>query len=150
MLYSFGGLAIPDRGFNRGQQIAVSLAGPLVQIAFGYAVFELLKAGDAPGSRLGQVLPYYLLHTFYIISVFWGLINLVPIYPLDGGQVLFHFLGPERDKITFGVGIVCGTAIALWMLSIGSIFSAVLFGMLAFENLQRIRGAAPNSILRPM
>lgn len=150
MLYSFGGLAIPDRRFSRAQQIAVSLAGPLVQMAFGYAVYELLKAGDAPGSKLGEILPYYLLHTFFFISIFWGLINLVPIYPLDGGQVLFHFLGPERAKVTYAVGVLCAAAIAFWMLSSGSYFSTVLFGMLAFENIQRMRGASPNSILRPL
>lgn len=149
MLYSFGGLAIPDRGFSRGQQIVVSLAGPLVQIAIGYAVYELLQASDAPGSKIGEVLPNYLLRTFYIISIFWGLINLVPIYPLDGGQVLFNFLGPERAKITYGVGLVCAASIALWMLSSRSIFSTILFGMLAFENFQRLRGDTPSSFLRP-
>ncbi len=149
MLYAFGGLAIPDRGFNRTQQIIVSLAGPLVEIAFGLAAYALLQAGDAPGSRLGAWLPYYLLRTFYFISIFWGLFNLVPIYPLDGGQVLFQLLGPARAKTTYAVGILCAVAVAFWMFSLNSIFSAILFGMLAFENLQRIRGATPNSILRP-
>jgi len=159
MLYGLGGLAIPDRGFTRGQNIVVSLAGPVVEVAFGLLAYFFLKSqvqaegfGDVSDIMLQKGVPYtfIFLWKFAFISVLWGIINLVPIYPLDGGQVLFNLLGPTLIKVTYGIGIVCGVAVALWMYSQGSIFSTILFGMLAFENLQRIRGATPNSILRPM
>ncbi len=157
-LYGLGGLAIPDRGFTRGQNIVVSLAGPVLEIAFGLMAYFFLRSQiqveilrDVSDIMLQKDVPYTLvfLWNFAVISVLWGIINLVPIYPLDGGQVLFNSMGPRLIKVTYGIGIVSGVAVALWMYSLGSIFSTILFGMLAFENLQRIRGAAPNTILRP-
>jgi stage IV sporulation protein FB len=144
MLYGFGGLAIPDRGFNRVQNILVSLAGPALQIGLGFAVAELAR----------YILPgvttlHSFLGAFTYISIFWGILNLVPIYPLDGGHVLLHFLGPRLAKITYTVGIVCAIALGIWFLTAGSIFAPIFFGMMAYENFQRLQGGSPNSLLRP-
>lgn len=159
ILYGMGGLAIPDRGFTRGQNILVSLAGPVVEVALGLLAYFFLKS-QVHAINFGEVaqvtelkgVPYtfIFLWKFAFISVFWGIINLVPIYPLDGGQVIFNLMGPAMIKLTYGIGIVCAVAVAFWMYSMRSIFSTILFGMLAFENIQRLRGATPNSILRPM
>jgi len=144
LLYAFGGLAIPDRGFKRVQQILVSLAGPVVQIVAGILVMVLIRylSPDIITVRI-------FLDDFVVVSLFWGILNLIPIYPLDGGHILAGILGPRRLKVTFTIGIVCAAAICLYMLSKGSIFNALLFGMLAYENFQRLRGDSPSSFLHP-
>ncbi|MBI3736398.1 site-2 protease family protein, partial [Candidatus Sumerlaeota bacterium] len=47
---------------------------------------------------------HYLFFSLVWINVFWVFFNLVPIYPLDGGQFLFHFLaqwwGDTRAMLT--------------------------------------------------
>ncbi len=145
LLYAFGGLAIPDRAFPRGQDILVSLAGPVVQILCGLAVKQLLNysTGDA-----WQVTTFLL--SFYQVSVFWGIFNLVPIFPLDGGHVLRSLLGPGREKIAYLVGVACAAALGIYMLLVWqSIWNTVLFAMLAWQNFQRFQGETPPSFMRP-
>lgn len=145
MLYAFGGLAIPDRSFTRKQDIIVSLAGPVVQIVIGLAVGELVRhsTGDA-----WQILAF--LHSFYTVSIFWGLLNLVPIFPLDGGHVLLNTLGPRNEKLSYLIGVACAAALALYMLLVWkSIWNTVFFGALAWQNFQRSQGQTPPPFMRP-
>jgi Zn-dependent protease len=84
-LYSFGGLAVPDGRLSvRSQRIIVSLAGPAA---------NFLLFGIAWGTNYVQ--PWALTNDYtwatynllYFINIFLALINLLPVYPLDGGQV---------------------------------------------------------------
>lgn len=144
LLYAFGGLAIPDRRFTRVQDIIVSLAGPLVQIVFGFAagLFATYLSTDIITVRV-------FLNFFSYISVLWGVLNLVPIFPLDGGHILNGILGPRRIKTTFTVGIICAVGLGLLALLNGSIISALFCGVLAYENYQRLNGKNPSSMLHP-
>ncbi len=145
VLYALGGLAIPDRGFRRGQDMVVSLAGPLVQIAIGLGAGLLFNhsRGDTWWIQL-------FLRDFIFVSVWWGVFNLLPIYPLDGGHVMNSFLGPSFYKITMWTGAILAAAAGLYLFSrTRSIFSLLFFGMLAWQNAQRARGHEPPSILRP-
>jgi Zn-dependent protease len=101
VLYGFGGLAIGSNHLNRRwQRILVSLAGPLSQLL----IFALVMLGcyslvipGTPGTlegllfrprALGEVLTGNTLLFLLEINLFWPLLNLLPIWPLDGGQVM--------------------------------------------------------------
>ena len=145
VLYALGGLAIPDRSFRRGQDIVVSLAGPVVQIACGIAAQFLFlhSRGDPWWVQL-------LFHDFVAVSIWWGVFNLIPIYPLDGGHVLNSILGPARYRTTMLVGAALAAVVGLYFFSLHrSLFSLLFFGMLAWQNLQRAQGGRPASFLRP-
>lgn len=144
LLYSMGGLAIPDRSFTRGQSIIVSLAGPVVEIIFGLLVVELIRQGYH-----GPPNVYFFLSQFAFISIFWGLFNLVPIYPLDGGHIMLHGLGPRLIKVSIGISIVLATALGLWCLLIGTYFTGLMMGYLAYQNFLRLRGQSPNFFRQP-
>jgi stage IV sporulation protein FB len=162
LLYAFGGLAIPDRGFTRGQHLVVSLAGPAVQVFLGFIAWEAVNAmygqrfsweliGAISHSGIGQV-PILLVFasSFVMVSIFWGLFNLVPIMPLDGGHVLLRVLGPQKEKTVWLIGFLCAAALAVFMLLVWrSIWNTVLFGMLAWENLQRMQGKTPPPFMTP-
>ena len=162
LLYAMGGLAIPDRGFNRGQHIIVSLAGPAVQIAVGFLAWAGLNAyvGNplswdairfASHGLMGSVpLPIVFGASFVLVSIFWGLFNLVPIMPLDGGHILLRILGPGREKTVWMIGLVCASAFALYMLLVWkSLWNTALFAMLAYENFQRMQGQKPPPFMHP-
>ena len=108
VLYSFGGLAIGSNSLrNRWQRIAVSFAGPLagfllfgvVLLAvavfmpqrFGALVDQILGyVGLGRGFGLAEFRPTLVVKAvdFLVqINLFWGLVNLLPIWPLDGGQI---------------------------------------------------------------
>ncbi len=102
VLYAFGGLAVPhDRLYNRWKRIAVSLAGPfagflVVAVIAVYLALTNLQDLEAVfqitlnmvGIRthltaLPQMHPLVMEAIFDLvwINFFWGLLNLVPIYP---------------------------------------------------------------------
>jgi membrane-associated protease RseP (regulator of RpoE activity) len=70
-------------------------------------------------------------------------VNLLPILPLDGGNVLFAV----AQKVTHGNGerpartisLVVAGAVALYALSQGMIFNAVFAGLFALQNFQALR-----------
>lgn len=144
MLYAFGGLAMPDRGFARWRGIVVSLAGPVVQILAGLLVSRLLGLFALQPSWWVLALSF-----FTFVSIYWGFLNLLPIYPMDGGHILAHLLGPRRARVTYTVGMVLAVLLAVFMLTRGAIFGTLFFGLMAFENFQRMRGQQGTSLLHP-
>ncbi|MBO5437565.1 MAG: hypothetical protein J6A23_07875, partial [Thermoguttaceae bacterium] len=104
VLYSFGGLTIFDRRYHLRwfENILVSFAGPGAGFCFlgllagilcllgQTQVLNLFPAAfgfETDGSCF--VLSEYLTLLLYFliqVNVFWGILNLMPIFPLDGGQ----------------------------------------------------------------
>lgn len=72
--------------------------------------------------------------TLFLISVWWCLFNLLPIFPLDGGQALSRLLKSNRP--TCIIGLILSGALALWSISIGAWFNMLITGYLAWLNWQ--------------
>jgi membrane-associated protease RseP (regulator of RpoE activity) len=78
------------------------------------------------------------------VNVFWGLINLVPVYPLDGGSVTRNVL-IQADPIdgvrkSLWISVIAGGLVALaGLIFLRSIFIALLFGLLAFQSFQALQ-----------
>ena len=144
VLYALGGLAIPDRGFRRGPDILVSLAGPALQIAFGFAAKALFAH-----SRGDSLFVAVFFNDFIYVSIWWALLNLLPIFPLDGGHVLNSVLGPRNYRTTMWIGVITAAAVGIYRYQqTHHPFSLLLFGMLAWQNFQRANGDQPASFLR--
>jgi hypothetical protein len=92
-------------------------------------------------------LAYY---DLYWVNVWWGLVNLLPVLPFDGGHVLEHALGPRRLRATTLISTIVGVAVALYFLNARAIWGAMLFAMGAMRSYQRYVGSAsPAVMLRP-
>ncbi len=169
-LYWLGGLAVPDgtswgRTSNRGagtplSQIVISLAGPFAGFALAGVFAAIAMAMGAgielgweaifPSTRLvvpeGELESRAALWTFLgiglWINIFWNLLNLMPVIPLDGGQVsrqIFAVNDPWNGiRNATILSIVVGGLIAVWGLSRGDHFMGIMFGMLAFSNYQSL------------
>lgn len=144
LLHSMGGLAFADRSFTRGKSIIVSLAGPMVEIVCGLVIWELLRKGIG-----GPNAVKFFLVQFAFISIYWGLINLIPIYPLDGGHIMVHVLGPRLIKVSLIISIVCAIAIGVLFFFSGNYFGGLVLGYIAFENVKRLQGQRPSSFMQP-
>ena len=148
-LYAFGGLASyqPYQQTPRSR-ILILLAGP----GAGFALAGLISLGIlASGHRMSfefarvpfdferyesPVLNFLLFQLLYI-NIFWGLINLFPVYPLDGGQIAREIMveSNPQEGIRQSLILSIATAIALaiaGMVWTGDIFMGVLFGYLAY------------------
>ncbi len=77
------------------------------------------------------------------INLLWGLINLLPIWPLDGGQSTEVILGqvnpPEARRWTHIVSLMTAGLIALFWLSRESWMLALWFGYFGYMNYQALQ-----------
>ena len=137
VLHGMGGHAICQGApFSRGQHILISLAGPLLQVACGLLVDIAVKmsADTSGGATVLEASPVYqLLYSFIDVSLFWAVLNLIPVYPMDGGQILRGILGPRHIQLTLQISIIVAIFVGVlgpiylktFLLSIFMVFSAV-------------------------
>lgn len=151
VLWVFGGLAVPNSTVRgRGRRILVALAGPVA----GFILCGLVYGSNQllAWATVESPLPVrYLYLALVFVNLFWGVFNLLPVFPLDGGQVSRELCGakwPGRGlsvslKISIGVaGAVAVISVlgALEMLAglpwwaRGSWYTAILFAMLAAQS----------------
>ena len=72
----------------------------------------------------------------------WGLVNLLPIYPLDGGQIareLFNIGIRERHASIAAAFGGAAVLIAAYALLNQRFYLALMFGFLAYGNFQTIQ-----------
>lgn len=77
------------------------------------------------------------------VNIIWGLVNLLPVFPLDGGQIsreLFNWYNP-RFGTTQALQLSAGTAvlIAAYALLNQRFYIALMFGYLAYSNFQMLQ-----------
>ena len=142
-LYSFGGLTHwqPSRQATRWHLISVALAGPVAGLLLGGAMAALV--GIAGGFGSGNV-RFFVIVVLWI-NVGWGLVNLLPVLPLDGGHVLAELLPGEREqrwRRAAYISIVTGGIAAVVLISIGYFFAALVFGWAVMTNVAAIRAPA--------
>jgi stage IV sporulation protein FB len=84
-----------------------------------------------------------LLLNILVVNVYWGLINLLPVYPLDGGRIareLFTLRDPRRGIVlSLWVSTVTAAIVAAYvLLAWRSFFTALMFGYLAYSSHQTL------------
>lgn len=140
VLYGFGGYCSGPGHFTRGESMMISAAGPLANLLVGGLTIALMAGLAASGASSH---PYLGTAVFWLlwVNVGWAILNLLPVYPLDGGQILAHALGPRHYRSVLWLGLVLAVALGLLAFAVwGSIFAPILCGMLAWGNWQRLQG----------
>jgi Zn-dependent protease len=138
-LYGMAGLTRWNPGrASRGRRVAVSLAGPGAGLLFGILVL-FVRAAVAPAAG---TLTAYALDGAVFANIAWGLLNLLPMLPLDGGQIL-HALMPGRDDVTrlrrasyASLGVAAAVAVAV--IAAGAPILAALVVFFAAGNAQTL------------
>lgn len=131
-LHGLGGVTIMPGGyFNRAQSIFVSAAGPLAGLALGGLVWLIDRAYPPQNGFL-----MIMVGMFIWINFFWTFINLLPILPLDGGQILRDLLGPKNIQFAIWIGVLCAGGAAIWAFQRGQLFLALMMLFLAYGNFQ--------------
>lgn len=163
VLYWMGGLAVPDgssfgarRTLDSNGQIIVSLAGPVFNFIQGGLLLGILYLmGGFVEIGWGGFLPmlyprftesfpfaneavYYFFKYSLFSNIVWGVFNLVPVYPLDGGQAareLFMQADAHNGlRNSLILSIVVAGLIAIYGLQNESLFLMLLFGYMAYSN----------------
>lgn len=162
VLYLMGGLAIADRsawdtGYRKGmgrsarEQILISAAGPGAGFLFAGFIFVCVQAlfGEI---RFVQDFPLFwrfipkpeydqnaylstLVYDLLWCNIFWGLVNLLPVIPLDGGQIARELLQasyPDGAMRSLWLSVFVGGAVAIaGGMYMQSTFMMMFFGSLA-------------------
>jgi Zn-dependent protease len=169
-LYAMGGLCQSrhDR-LSRGEQIIVLLCGPgagflilglvlaYARMQYGIAPIDAVEMFLPVGGSLDEILIRLMGHpTFFdvfrslvFINLMWGILNLFPIWPLDGGQITMAFLGMfnrrNARRWTHIISIVVAGGLTLLAAQgpdkLRALFF-VYFGFINYQALQSIRDFA--------
>jgi Zn-dependent protease len=164
VLYAFGGLAVPWTHVNgRWRRIVVSLAGPLA----GFLLCGLVWGSNAifewvpPRNR-----PLIAVYVWLVwINLIWNIFNLLPVFPLDGGQVSQEVCSSiwrrNGQRIALQISFVVACLVALYSVACvidrgngallawlppwfprGTLWAAILFAMLAVQSYQLLQQLA--------
>ena len=135
VLESFGGHArFLSPRFTKRQYILMTAAGPLMNFVLA-GIFLSIHFFVIPNI---DMVPNSLLARFIviagIINIFWGLFNLVPVFPLDGGHIMHSFIkNPYKaHRASFVIGLV---VIGLGIMR-GELIAVMFFALMAFQNYQ--------------
>ncbi len=134
-LVAFGGLTYQEGARLRGwREFLVILNGPLFGIFLFLFAVLLLNSG-----WFQTQITLSIIKIFLFVNLFWSFVNLLPIMPLDGGQLL----RVACESISKGKGL----SIALFLSTLFSIFAAcysffylgylivgIIFFFFAFQN----------------
>ncbi len=122
-------------------EIAISLAGPGLGLFFGMLVYLLRSQVALPPNRELHLAIQALLWA----NIAWGILNLIPMLPLDGGKVMAALIRatPARrvrllaEKISLGVAVVaCVVALSFRMY-----WGAMLCAIFALSNYRELDAA---------
>jgi Zn-dependent protease len=159
VLYSFGGFAsfTPTWGYTTTRSILVLLAGPgagFVLFGVVWCVKQLLiqqrVLPEHPemllwdsASPTGLRYTAFVLRQMAFINLWWGLVNLLPVFPLDGGQVARELLTHLRPRdgldISLKLSLLVGAGVSAYCFMHKDTWPGVLFGVLAFESFQHLQ-----------
>ncbi len=144
-LVAMGGLCYHQPATRPRDQILISAAGPFMN--FVLAALSYYLDGHFEG-LLGELIFYAM-----YINVIWGIFNLLPILPFDGGTIcstLLHLLTSEHraQTWTFRIGLFVGGGLAVFFgVYLHNSYTAMLLGFAAWQNLQAMLalGSAPRN-----
>ncbi|HVJ88660.1 MAG TPA: M50 family metallopeptidase [Labilithrix sp.] len=143
-LHGMGGLTVFNGGrfqLSTGKSIAISLAGPFA----GFLFAALILAVELGMRHSERPLVGHTVALLLFVNVYWGAFNLLPMLPLDGGNVLRTGLTALSDKhgekiarvvsvmVALAIGVVAVRGRQWWMLYLGALFG--------FQNVQALRQA---------
>ncbi|MBE2248464.1 MAG: peptidase M50 [Myxococcus sp.] len=124
------------------REVLLTLAGPAAGLGLGVLAGGALLGLEAVGP-LPVVVGYVLKGTF-VANLFWALVNLVPVAPLDGGHiaraVLMHLFGKKgflyAQIVTLGF-VAVGLAVSLYA---KAPVLGLLFGLWGFRAVSVVQG----------
>ena len=135
VLWPLGGVAFVKPPERPGPTLWTIAAGPLVNVALAPITYVLwLTLGEGVTEMSAQNLLGSYLFALMAMNLVLLIFNMLPIYPLDGGQVfqsiLWFIIGRARSiQIAAGTGMVLGVilgAVALahqrWLIVVISVF----------------------------
>ena len=158
-LTSFGPGGTSRRGPGAWGHVLISAAGPGAGFLLAAAIVAALRLSGhqvlvLPGlpmgvmvllrDEVGSPLLTDFINQVLWVSVAWGIVNLLPVFPLDGGQIARELLVRYNPWDGIRQSLVLSFITALILVAVGlayyDLFIAILFGYLAYSSYAMLRG----------
>jgi len=163
VLYFLGGLAVPRSSYAAGggylspkQSMWIAAAGPVAQFASALVLIAAVRAAGygAPvpwplsevswlsqGNPIDSVVLLSLVAMYVYPSVLWALLNLVPVWPLDGGRMMSAFLQMRGGNMiqALWVSVITSALLVFYAFANGQQYLGFLFLILGVNNFQAIQ-----------
>jgi len=132
-LHSFGGYAtFPPNQLDRKQRFLVTAAGPGLQIALAILLLILDRFIPIPEGSLLARLVFYLVY----VSILWAILNCLPVYPMDGGQMMAAILGPRREHLVYLISVFLAVFIGIAAFFLNLLLLPIFMALFAWQNWQ--------------
>jgi stage IV sporulation protein FB len=140
VLYGMGGLTIPGAVSSRSREpgpngrVLISVAGPAAGFGVAALLYAVLKLAGypieitvglpevvtiSPVFVVSEVLSYFI-YFLFVVNILWGILNLLPILPLDGGHI--------AGEVCQQASPAYGARVALMVSAFAAIFVAMYAG----------------------
>jgi Zn-dependent protease len=144
VLTGMGGVTINQRRAKPWQDLMISLAGPFSSFALAFLSFWI--ASNVELARTDRML-IALMPLLIGANLFWGIFNLIPVPPLDGGHAtreFFRMFLSERTAfvVSIWIAMVVGAGVVIFALLRRQFFIALYiawFVYMAFQQWQYFR-----------
>lgn len=147
MLWPLGGVAYVNPPQRPGATLWSIVAGPLVNVVLALPLWVAFRTARSAGWRASMPDAYQLIFAVLLTDILLLVFNILPIYPLDGGQILrsllWYPLGRARSLLVAAslgfLGVAGLLALALWTRSIWTGLIAVYAGMNCWNGFKTAR-----------
>jgi Zn-dependent protease len=149
VLWPLGGVAYVAPPARPGAVLWSIAAGPLVNVVLVPILGGLLLAVDALGETSTAAMLQRYLSVLFNINLVLLIFNMLPIYPLDGGQILqsilWFFIGRAKSlRATSVIGIIAAGIGLVWALTRQDWF---MVAIAAFIGWQAFKGFAIANVM---
>lgn len=155
-LIFFGGYATYSTTYNRrrndgmivrsnvpaSRRFLISVAGPAVTFGLALLAFVLISIGSVQSVGPEDAM-MFVLGNVLILNIIWGIFNILPVYPMDGGQALFHGLSigmteNQAMRIVAPLSMIVCVAAGFFAIKWGYFFAAIFLAQFFFLNMRAL------------
>lgn len=134
--------SMSDRGMSPGRRALVAGAGSAVGIVAGLSILGVFLATRPWGATAADIVVMIVW-----VNVGWGVLNWLPIRPLDGGHLVLALLDlvvpKHADRIASALFVVTSLGALAAALYFRLIFAAALAGFMAWAEISRYVSPQP-------
>lgn len=137
----FGGVTTrAGKKLSSVKEFLIVLNGPMA----GFAHYGLCVALLQSPLKQNETIAYFLTVGTWT-NLFWTILNLVPVQPLDGGHLLMilcrSLFGPAGVKAAYLLSLVASIVLGVLFFMTGAILAGSIFLLFAFESFRSFRTA---------
>jgi stage IV sporulation protein FB len=152
-LHGWGGLCHHDRAARDRDDALIIAAGPGAGLLLGGLVFVGSRFIDPMWLKENFLVAEIISNLLYV-NLGWSLVNLAPLWPLDGGQLfrlgMLKLTRPaQAERVTHVVGIIVGATFCyLAFTFFGGGFMLLIAAFLTWQNVQRVNATSATGPIR--